>query len=100
MIPTLGSNIYKVWLTPTRAGQWSSSCAHGPIRWPRGITTPRSLNAGVDVELVFLEGERLLTRAMKNMPTATEERATCVTQSRSLNASAFHQPALRRRNLR
>ncbi|WP_406709874.1 alpha-1,4-glucan--maltose-1-phosphate maltosyltransferase [Trueperella pyogenes] len=71
-----GLNIYKAWLTPTRAGQWEffvRAWSDPMATWYHDAEI--KLNAGVDVELVFLEGERLLTRAMKNMPTATEERA-------------------------
>ncbi|QOQ39899.1 alpha-1,4-glucan--maltose-1-phosphate maltosyltransferase [Trueperella pecoris] len=71
-----GLNIYKGWLTPTSSGQWEffvRAWSDPMATWYHDAEI--KLNAGVDVELVFLEGERLLTRAMKNMPTSTEERA-------------------------
>ncbi|MDV6239393.1 alpha-1,4-glucan--maltose-1-phosphate maltosyltransferase [Trueperella bernardiae] len=70
-----GLNIYKGWLTPTHPGTWEFFVR----AWSDPVATwyhdaDIKLNAGQDTELVFLEGARVLTRAMEKMPARSEER--------------------------
>lgn len=70
-----GLNIYKGWLTPTRPGTWEffvRAWSDPAATWYHDANI--KLNAGQDTELVFLEGERVLTRAMEKMPARSEER--------------------------
>ncbi|VEI13787.1 maltotransferase domain-containing protein [Trueperella bialowiezensis] len=69
-----GLNIYKGWLTPTKPGDWSffvRSWSDPMATWYHD--SELKLNADVDVELVFLEGERLFRRAMEAMPKDSDE---------------------------
>ena len=68
-----GLNIYKGWLTPTYPGNWQFFVRS----WSDPLETwfhnsKLKLDADVDVELVFLEGEKLFGRAMENMPASDE----------------------------
>lgn len=69
-----GLNIYKGWLTPTYPGHWTFFVRS----WSDPLETwfhdsKLKLDADVDVELVFLEGEKLFARAMQNMPKDSDE---------------------------
>ncbi|MFP7696917.1 alpha-1,4-glucan--maltose-1-phosphate maltosyltransferase [Trueperella sp. LYQ143] len=71
-----GLNIYRGWLTPNYPGQWEFFVR----AWSDPIATwfhdaRIKLEAGIDTDLVFLEGERVLGRALEQMPEGSEERA-------------------------
>ncbi len=69
-----GLSIYKGWLTPTTTGNYTffvRSWSDPMATWFHD--SKLKLDADVDVDLVFLEGEKLFSRAMENMPADSDE---------------------------
>ncbi len=94
-----GLNRYEAWLTPTYPGDWSFFVR----AWSDPVGTWRhnaevKLAAGIDQELVLLEGAKLLERIAANVPADSEERAlleesTCVLGKQHLETALRYQAA-------